>query len=92
MKKAEEFLEEMDKILAKNKFILGTEEPTYLDFAFASLAGIYALPDQYGGPGLTPESRIKMSDFTLEMQKNIKKFRNTNSGKFVLKMYAEHRF
>lgn len=91
LKRSEEFFEEMDKILNKNKFILGTEKPTYIDYAFASLAAIYALPDQYGGPRLTPESRIKLTDFSLEFQKGVKKFRNTPSGKFVLNMYAEHR-
>jgi len=91
LKKAEEFFGEIDKILNKNQFILGTEEPTYIDYSFAAIAAIAALPDQYGGPKLTPESRLKLSDFTLETQKYFKKFRNTTSGKFVMKMYAEHR-
>ena len=91
LKKAEEFFGEIDKILSKNQFILGTEEPTYIDYSFAAIAAIAALPDQYGGPKLTPESRLKLSDFTLETQKYFKKFRNTPSGKFVMKMYAEHR-
>ena len=55
------------------------------------IVAIAGLPDQYGGPKLTPESRLKLSDFTLETQKYFKKFRNTTSGKFVMKMYAEHR-
>jgi hypothetical protein len=91
LKKAEEFFGEIDKILNKNQFIMGTEEPTYIDYSFAAIAAIAALPDQYGGPKLTPESRLKLSDFTLETQKYFKKFRNTPSGKFVMKMYAEHR-
>ena len=91
MKKSEEFFNEMDKLLSKNKYIMGTEEPTYIDYSFASIAAIVALPDQYGGPRLTPESRLKMSDFTLETQKYFKKFRNTPSEKFVMKMYAEQR-
>ena len=91
MKKGEEFFEEIDKILNKNNFIMGTEEPTYIDYAFASLAAIYAIPDGYGGGVLSKESELKITDFTLEAQKQIKKFRNTPSGKFVLKMYAEHR-
>ena len=91
LKKCEEMFEETDKILNKNKFLLGTPEPTFVDYAFASLAGILALPDQYGGPKLTPESRLKLGDFTQEVQKQVKKFRSSTSGKFVLKMYAEHR-
>lgn len=91
LKKAEHFFEETDKLLAKNKFLLGTEEPTYLDISFASMASLIVWPDQYGGPNLSAESRFKITDFTLEVQKVIKKFRNTNSGKFVTRMYAEHR-
>ena len=90
-KKSDEFFGEIDKILSKNQFILGTEEPTYIDYSFAAIAAIRALPDQYGGPNLTPESRLKLSDFTLETQEDFKKFRNTPSGTFVMKMYAEHR-
>ena len=52
---------------------------------------IVALPDQYGGPRLTPASRLKFSDFSTEIQEYFKKFRETPSGKFVMKMYAEHR-
>jgi len=91
LKKAEEFFEQMDKILSKNKYILGTEEPTYVDISFASLGALLALPDQYGGPKLSPESRMTLNDFTLEVQKTMKKFRNTTSGKFISKMYSEQR-
>ena len=45
LKKAEEFFGEIDKILNKNQFILGTEEPTYIDYSFAAIAAIAALPD-----------------------------------------------
>jgi len=91
LKLSEETFEELDKILSKNKFLLGTEEPTYVDISLAALAGILAWPDQYGGPRLTPESRVKMTDFSQEAQKTMKKFRGSTSGKFVLKMYAEYR-
>jgi len=91
LKKFEEFFNETDKILSKNQFLLGTEEPTYIDYSFAALAALVVIPDQYGGPRLTLDSRLKFSDFTMETQKYFKKFRNTPSGKFVLKMYAEYR-
>lgn len=91
LKKAEEFFDQTDKLLSKNKYLLGTDEPTYIDISFASMASLLAWPDQFGGPKLTPESRISLNDFTLEVQKTMKKFRNSTSGKFVLKMYAEQR-
>jgi len=91
LKKFEEFFNETDKILSNNQFLLGTDEPTYIDYSFAALAAIVVLPDQYGGPRLTPGSRLKFSDFSMEIQEYFKKFRQTLSGKFVMKMYAEHR-
>jgi len=90
-KKLQEFFKETDEILSKNQFLLGTEEPTYIDYSFAALAAIVALPDQYGGPRLTPASRMKFSDFSMEPQNYFKKFRDTPTGKFVMRMYAEHR-
>ena len=30
LKKAEEFFEQTDKMLAKNQYLMGTEEPTYI--------------------------------------------------------------
>ena len=39
LKKFEEFFNETDQILADNKFLMGTEEPTYIDYSFAALAG-----------------------------------------------------
>ena len=55
------------------------------------ITAIVALPEQYGGPSLTPGSRMNFSDFSTEPQNYFKKFRETPSGKFVMKMYAEHR-
>jgi len=93
LKKAEEFFEQTDKMLAKNQYLMGTEEPTYIDISFASLAGIYSLTDQYGGPRAfpSPDAKLKLSDFTLEVQNKIKKFRKTSSGLFIQRMYSEHR-
>ena len=93
MKKAEEFFEQTDKMLAKNQYLMGTEEPTYIDISFASLGGVYSLLDQYGGPKTFPsaEGKPKLSDFTLEVQNKIKKFRKTSSGLFIQRMYSEHR-
>ena len=39
LKKFEEFFNETDKILVDNQFLMGTEEPTYIDYSFAALAG-----------------------------------------------------
>ena len=91
LKKAESIIDEMDKILSKHQFLMGTDEPTYVDFAYAALIAIIVFPDQYGGSNLSPESRFKMTDGNMEVQKYCKKMRNSPSGKFVLRMYSEHR-
>lgn len=91
MKKAEAFFEETDKILNKNNFLLGTDQPTYIDYAFASLAALMVIPDNYANGVLSTPTMPKINNFPLEAQKQIKKFRNTPSGKFVLRMYEEHR-
>ena len=91
LEKANQFFEETDKILSQNKFLLGTEDPTYIDLAFASLASLLALPDQYGGSKLSPNSRLRLTDFSHELQDIMKQFRSTISGKFVNKMYVEYR-
>ena len=91
LKKAEVLIEDMDKMLVKNNYVLGTDEPTFLDYAYASILGIVVFPDQYGGPSLSAESRFKVTDMNQEVQKYSKKFKNTPSGKFTLKMYSENR-
>lgn len=47
-------MKEVDGILAGgNKFLLGTEDPTYVDFAFASMASFLIFPENYGGGAIT---------------------------------------
>ncbi len=52
LKKAKEgMLAEVDKMLSDGRrFLLNTDSPTYIDVAFASLAAVLAMPDEYGGP------------------------------------------
>jgi len=57
LKEAEEALSRTKKIIAEveeifadgRKYLLGTEEPTYIDFAAAALIGAFYVHPKYGG-------------------------------------------
>jgi glutathione S-transferase len=92
LKKTDQVFEEVDNLLKDGrKYLLGTDEPTYIDYTFASLAAIGILPDQYGGPRLSPDTRPVPEDFGPEAQAVFKKYRKRPAGQFVLRMYKEHR-
>ena len=82
----------MDEILSNSKYLLGTDEPSYIDITFAAITSLIVWPEEYGGPHLTPTSRLQISDFGSEAQKRMNEFRETVSGQFVLRMYKENRF
>ena len=92
LRKAKEFFKEVDGMLADGrKFLLGTEEPTFVDISFAAVSAIITRPKEMGGFGINEESRFKLEDFSAEWQKEAKAFRQTLAGKHALKMYADHR-
>jgi len=90
-KRIDDFYGEMDEILSNNKYLLGTDEPTYIDITFAAITSLIVWPKEYGGPRLTPASRLEINDFGPEPQKRMNEFRETVSGQFALRMYREHR-
>ncbi|XP_066928804.1 uncharacterized protein [Clytia hemisphaerica] len=90
-KRIDDFYREMDEILSNNKYLLGTDEPTYIDITFAAITSLIVWPKEYGGPRLTPAARLEINDFGPEPQKRMNEFRETVSGQFVLRMYREHR-
>ena len=91
-KRIDDFYKEIDEILSNNKYLLGTDEPSYIDITFAAITSLLVWPEEYGGPHLTPASRLEINDFPLEVQKRMNEFRETLSGQFVLRMYEEHRY
>ena len=93
MAKTKKFFEETDAMLSDGrKYIMGTEEPTYVDVALASLGAILLMPDEYGGNTFGSEMRPIDSDFNQTFLKAKKEFAKTPTGKFILKMFKEHRF
>ena len=92
LKYTKSIFKEIDALLADGrKYLLNTEEPTFVDVTFASLTGPLAVPDNYGGAALAGESKFVVSHYSAEGQKEAKWFRNTPSGKFALKLYKEFR-
>ncbi len=74
------------------KFLLATDEPTYIDVAFAALAAPLVLPDNYGGTKMVDDNmRIKMKVLPDDVRKEVEAFRKTEAGKFVIKMYENYR-
>lgn len=89
-KKSEKIFKEMDDLLSDGReYLLDTKYPTFVDVTFASLASILVFPDNYGGKRLVPETRPQLRFASAEYQKHVKSFRQTRSGKFILKMYKE---
>lgn len=103
--KAKACFAETDAILQEKEkkgdktYLLGTDEPTYVDVTFASLAALIACPDELSGPvclgapgSAEREANVPTpSDLSPEMQKEVERFRKTPSGRFVLRLYKEHR-
>ena len=92
LKYTKSVLKEIDGLLADGrKYLLNTEEPTFVDVTFATMTAFLAVPDNYGGGALVGESKFVTSLYSAEGQKEAKWFRNTPSGKFALKLYKEFR-
>ena len=91
--KSKSFFDEVDKLLGDGrKFLLNTDEPTYVDVAFASLGAILLIPDNYGGiDTFDGEVRPTECDLSTDYKKERLEFAKRPSGKFVTMMYKEHR-
>ena len=90
--KAERFLDEVDALLKDGrKYLMGTDEPTYVDYSFAAMAHIIIFPPNAGGKGLNSASRMKLEELPVKFKNDFKAFRNRPSGQFVTRMYKEHR-
>ncbi len=65
-----------------------------MDLAFASIIGLYILPDGYGGAALNDATKLHFSqtDWDKENVKDVKAARATPAGKFAMKIYKDFRF
>ena len=93
LKEARETINEVDQILSDGrKTLLGTAEPTYLDFHFSSMIAIMLRPPDYGGGILTkqtwdPNQKDMPQRFVEEKEYLMK----TRAGKLAMNMYEHYR-
>ena len=75
--KAREFFKETDALLASDgrRYLLATEEPTFVDYSFAALAAIHVLPSNYGGRQLNSISKPDLSDASPELEQESRRSR-----------------
>lgn len=82
---------EVDAMLADGRrWLEGGEEPTFVDFTFASLAALAILPPGYTG-GAAVRSSPPLERFAPAWREEIERLRATEAGRFVLRVYAEER-
>lgn len=72
------------------KYLLKTDQPTWIDFHFASMMALALFLPQYGGKALTPDSRITLDD-AKAMEKVVLQLRSSKAGQFVIKLYQDFR-
>lgn len=90
--KCKAFFIETDQLFNDGRqYLMGTEEPTYLDYSLAALGSLLVLPEKYGGRGVEQATRITKNDLSAEAGKEIDKFVKTPTGKFIIRMYQQHR-
>ena len=71
---------------------MNTDDPTFVDIAFASIASIMIIPDNLGGAEtIDEEARPRVQDMSKEGRAQVEARRERPSGKFVLKMYQNFR-
>ena len=83
--------DQMDQRLSDGRaYLLGGEEPSFVDLTWASLSSVILMPEQYGG-GAIEESRPQLSLVPETARKVIEELRQRPAGAFALKMYHEIR-
>ena len=89
----EELLTDIDTRLADGRrSILGGDEINYTDIAFASLSGLWRMPEDYGG-GRADACRIERSDAPADMQADIERWVEDypKASTFIERLYADER-
>jgi glutathione S-transferase len=86
-----EVFAEVDAMLADGRrYLLGGDEPTFVDITFASLAALALFPRGYGGPKATVQE-APIDRLAPAWRAEVEALRATRSGQFVERMYREER-
>ena len=93
LKEARKTIEEIDELLSDGrKFLMNTEEPTYLDFHFCSMVAIMLRPVEYGG-GILSKQTFDPDMKGIQGLKDEKAYlMKTKSGKFIMSLYEKYRY
>ncbi len=89
----EALLAEVDVHLADGRHsILGGDELNYVDITFASIMGLWAQPDNYGG-GAADAARVPRNHLPAPMRADIERWSEDypRATAFIVRMYAEER-
>ncbi len=92
LKSIKTIFEEVDRLLADGRTYLHGERMTLADLAFAVSGAPLVLPSNYGGGTYGQGPIPTFEEFPLELQETISKMRETRSGQFILRLYAEDRY
>lgn len=83
---------EVDQLLADGRKYLYGERLTLADLAFAASGAPLVLPSNYGGDQFEQGAIPTFEEFPEELQQIISAMRQTPSGKFILRLYAQDRY
>ena len=93
LKEARKTIDEVDKLLSNGrKTIMGTPEPTYLDFHFSSMVAIMLRPPMYGGGVLTKQTwDPDQKGMPQRLQEEKEYLLQTTAGRLAMDMYSNYR-
>ena len=89
----ESLLGEVESLLESgNEYILGGDEPDYVDISFASMTGLWLMPWGYGG-GMADEVIVARDQLPPEARENVERWIATypKTERFVQRMFREYR-
>lgn len=82
---------EVDAMLADGRrFLMGGDEPSFVDITFASLAALVIFPDGYGGERASMRS-APLDRLSPVWRAEVDALRATAAGQFVMRLYREER-
>lgn len=89
----ESLLGEVEALLESgNGFILGGDQPDYVDISFASMTGLWLMPRGYGG-GMADEVIVARDRLPPEARENVERWiaAYPKTERYVQRMFREHR-
>jgi len=89
----EKLLAEVEaKLESGGKFLLGGDEPDFVDFSFAAMTGLWLQPKGYGA-GMADEVMLSRDQLPADMRENVERWIATypQTERYVQNLFREHR-